>query len=288
MPTELVFARLPSLVSAYARVLLGRRRGRPGKPADIPEVTARVRDVRIDRAALRRYREVCGFDPGTRVPATYPQVLASGLLARMLVHPVFPLPLLGVVHLRSVITAERALDEAERLDIDCAVGAHKEGERGLELDLLTQVSSGCQRVWSAVTTVLWRRPQHSEKTRLHLVAHHAPPAGGVRWDLDADLGRRYARVSHDYNPIHLYALTAKLFGFARPIVHGLWSLGHALAALEGTLPAAPHRIEVDFKKPILLPASVRFVSTREAAGVSFEVVTLDSQKTHLSGAVRRP
>ena len=61
----------------------------------------------------------------------------------------------------------------------------------------------------------------------HALAESAeaqPPADGwgelARWELPAGAGRRYARVSGDYNPIHLWALTARPFGFRAPILHG--------------------------------------------------------------------
>ena len=53
-----------------------------------------------------------------------------------------------------------------------------------------------------------------------------------------DIGRRYGAVSGDRNPIHLYPLTARLFGFRRAIAHGMWTKARCLAALEGRLPEA--------------------------------------------------
>ena len=85
--------------------------------------------------------------------------------------------------------------------------------------------------------------------------------GGVEWRLPGDLGRRYAAVSGDHNPIHLYALTAKAFGFPRQIAHGMWSKARCLAALDGRLPDAV-TVEVAFKKPVLLPGTVAFGSGR--------------------------
>jgi hypothetical protein len=39
----------------------------------------------------------------------------------------------------------------------------------------------------------------------------------TRWYADSDIGRRYAKVCGDYNPIHLSAVSARLFGFPRPL-----------------------------------------------------------------------
>ena len=77
----------------------------------------------------------------------------------------------------------------------------------------------------------------------------------AEWRLPDDLGRRYAAVSGDRNPIHLHAWSAKPFGFPRAIAHGMWTKARCLAALR--LPDA-FTAEVRFKKPILLPGKVTF------------------------------
>ena len=80
-------------------------------------------------------------------------------------------------------------------------------------------------------------------------------AAGRTWKLAGDLGRRYAAVSGDYNPIHVHPLSARLFGFPSAIAHGMWTKARCLAALEPRLPDA-FTVEVAFRKPILLPATV--------------------------------
>ena len=77
------------------------------------------------------------------------------------------------------------------------------------------------------------------------------------WQLPGDLGRRYGSVSGDLNPIHVHPLTARLFGFPSAIAHGMWTKARCLAALDGRLPDA-FTVEVAFKRPILLPATVQF------------------------------
>ena len=93
-----------------------------------------------------------------------------------------------------------------------------------------------------------------------------PPTGGVEWRLPANLGRTYASVSGDANPIHLYPLTAKALGFPRQIAHGMWTLARSIAAIENRLPAAVS-VEVTFKKPVLLPGTVAFAARAEDDGL---------------------
>ena len=101
----------------------------------------------------------------------------------------------------------------------------------------------------------------------------------ARWHLPDDLGRRYASVSGDRNPIHMHSLTAKAFGFPRAIAHGMWTKARCIAALEPSLPNA-YQVDVDFRKPILLPAQVDF----ERTGERFRVRSGD--KVHLLGRIR--
>jgi len=84
----------------------------------------------------------------------------------------------------------------------------------------------------------------------------ADPAGAVTWKLPGDLGRRYGAVSGDRNPIHIHALSARLFGFKQAIAHGMWTKARCLAALE-PLPDT-YTVDVSFKKPIFLPGHVTF------------------------------
>ena len=110
------------------------------------------------------------------------------------------------------------------------------------------------------------------------------PVWPTRWLLPAGLGRRYAAVSGDRNPIHLYAATAKAFGFRRQIVHGMWAKARCLAALQGRLPGAC-TVQVAFRRPITLPGSVRFGSVDDDGRLTFGVTRIRDASPHLVGVV---
>ena len=110
------------------------------------------------------------------------------------------------------------------------------------------------------------------------------PEGSTKWRLPRDLGRRYAAVSGDRNPIHLYAATAKAFGFPRQIAHGMWTKARCLAALQGRLPDA-YSVEVGFKKPIPLPSTVVFGSRLGDDVIEFGVTRAKDGVPHLVGRV---
>jgi acyl dehydratase len=104
----------------------------------------------------------------------------------------------------------------------------------------------------------------------------------AEWRLAADVGRRYAAVSGDRNPIHLFALTARLFGFPRAIAHGMWTVARCLAA-HGT-PHAAH-VHAEFRAPVLLPGTVRYA----AADGRFELrAPGDAGRLYVTGRVTAP
>jgi acyl dehydratase len=107
-------------------------------------------------------------------------------------------------------------------------------------------------VWEDVSTNLKRGDGDESLPR---DPEFEDPPVTARWRVPGDLGRRYAAVSGDRNPIHLHGLTAKAFGFPRAIVHGMWTKARCLAALR--LPDA-FDVSVRFKKPVLLPSTVTF------------------------------
>jgi acyl dehydratase len=100
----------------------------------------------------------------------------------------------------------------------------------------------------------------------------------------SEVGRRYAAVSGDRNPIHTSRLAARAFGFRQPIAQGMWSLARCLAALAGRLPDAC-QITAAFKQPIPLPTTVTFAATGTADGWSFELRHGTTERLHLTGDI---
>jgi acyl dehydratase len=112
-------------------------------------------------------------------------------------------------------------------------------------------------------------------------------AVSAEWRLGADLGRRYAAVSGDRNPIHMHAWSAKPLGFKQAIAHGMWTKARCLAAIESRLPDA-FRVDVRFRKPIFLPGRVEFLV--DAGGdeeIAFAVRDAKREIPHLDGRAKR-
>ncbi|GLX99875.1 MaoC/PaaZ C-terminal domain-containing protein [Actinoplanes sp. NBRC 101535] len=265
--------------SSYVRAALGSLPGR-ARGAALPDGAATRQAVVVDREHLAAYDRVCGFRLGDVLPATYPHVLAFPLAMRLMTTPGFPLPLVGLVHVANRITVRRPVGAASPLDLAVRAVDLRDHPRGRQFDLVVSASVDGVPVWESVSTYLRITRPSPGTTTPPPVADASFPSNAV-WRVPAGVGGAYAAVSGDRNPIHTSALGARLFGFPRPIAHGMWTKARALAALEGRLPEA-YTVEVAFKQPVPLPARVRFQAAREGDGWRF---ALTSRRPHLTGSV---
>ncbi|MGD0559680.1 MAG: MaoC/PaaZ C-terminal domain-containing protein [Streptosporangiaceae bacterium] len=228
-------------------------------------------DVVADRARLARYAQLCGFPAGDTLPPVYPHVLAFPAALALLTRRDFPLPALGLVHVANRVTARRPIGAGERLTLRVRAA----DLRGTAFDIVTRVSVGEEPVWESASTYLHREPGRTgERSPTPL----AVQGESMVWPVPVNTGRRYAAVSGDRNPIHLHALTARMFGFRTAIAHGMWAKARALAALG---PPGAFTAEVAFRSPIALPSSVRLVTD----GRRLALTTPDGERTHLYGSI---
>jgi hypothetical protein len=238
--------------------------------------------VTVDPQHLARYRQICGFADDHRLPAPYPHILAFALQMQLLTDPRFPFPLLGLVHLENHIRVLRPLGGLGPFTVSVHVQALQAHDKGVTFSLITQLHDQLGLLWEGDSRILCRALRLEGQP----VGRDAEAALAQRtlahWRAPADIGRRYARIAGDYNPIHMFAATAKLFGFPRAIAHGLWNKGRALAELGARLPAAGYEVSVRFQKPVLLPADVRLLSSEPAANGQFSLLA-DDERVHMTG-----
>jgi hypothetical protein len=274
----------PNMLKNMARAALSANR-KPGKSPEVPDIGLRMNDVVQDPDHLRRYRQVCGFGETGYLPVTYPHMHAFPLHMALILDERFPFPAMGLVHTGNKITQYRRIGEKEQLDVECRTGALEQKEKGWQFSIQTSVSTGGELVWESESYMLFRTGGGGDKKKKEQ-PEPEPATDTVEWKVPGDIGRRYGAVSGDRNPIHLYPLTARLFGFKRQIAHGMWSKSRCLAALENELPDKPFTVDVWFKLPLFIPAKVKFEQKGSGDNIDFRLLGSDGIKPHLEGHIR--
>jgi hypothetical protein len=199
----------------------------------------------------------------------------------------FPFGAVGLVHVENSITQKRPIGVHEEMTIRVRPTKLQPHPKGKTFSLETQVLVDGKVAWESVSTMLRRGNANSDapKGGKRFDSLDADAPAGAEWKLPGDLGRRYAGVSGDRNPIHMHSLTAKPLGFPGAIAHGMWTKARALAQIESKLPES-FKAEVRFRKPILLPARVEFAEQDRCEEILFAVRDARKGTPHLDGHVR--
>ncbi|MFT4296559.1 MAG: MaoC/PaaZ C-terminal domain-containing protein [Micropruina sp.] len=285
MTEVIVLDGMPVAAGLYARAVSPR--SRPPVADGLPDRVVNLVHHRCEVAEVAGYDRVCGFTLTDRLPATWLHVLTFPLQLTLLTAPDFPLAPLGMVHVSNSITLHRPVLITEPLELTVRAEGPRPHRRGVVVDLVGEALVAGERVFEGRSTYLSRaarlegeehRPETDEGSRQAQPAE-LPTAG--LWRLPSELGRRYAAVSGDVNPIHLNPLAAKAFGLPGTIAHGMWTHARALAALQPRLPDS-FDVSVRFSKPVRLSSTVRFAAAETSAGFAAQVTNRDADKVFLT------
>lgn len=277
---------MPAAGGLYAKAL-GTARRKPGKNIRVPHIEVRVPAVQPSPSRLAAYREICGFELAPdQLPITFPQVQAAPLHMWLMLRPEFPVPLMGLVHLRNTFEVIEPLTADVAYEVRAALADGRRTHQGYEIDLLTEYADGDGKVvYRSLMTVLYRLKSEGPAVRPRQV----PPAPALSeyrtFEAPGDIGRRYAPIGGDFNPIHLFALTAKAFGFPRAIAHGMWSLARAAALVESSRGTPARSLSVQFRQPLLLPGKVALKFSEAGKQSEFALLSRTSDKVHFTGSV---
>lgn len=293
-----ILGEMPSLSKLYVNAAAQAARRRVlGSPdgSDLPEASHEVRGVTPDVGNLTAYQHLIGETASDVLPAGFIHALAFPLAISVMNRDDFPLPLLGMVHLRNHVEQRSPVLFSEPLDITAHVENLRGHRAGTQLDVVAEVrAAGTADVrWRGVSTYLAKGvflPGVDKPSPAGARADFKAPDPTALWQLGVDTGRAYAAVSGDFNPIHLSVLSAKALGMRRSIAHGMYLASRALADV-GAVKGESFSWDVDFEAPVFLPARVALdISTEHLpAGVwhrsAFVAWNPRSGRRYFAGAV---
>lgn len=282
---ETELAQSPNLLPLFARAGSGLLpTPGPARASDVSGDALLLSDVKTDPAALADFARVVGATLTSTLPVSYPHILAFPLQLKLLTEPTFPFPAIGMVHIYNKITQHRPIAASEALSFKVWAEPLLEHPRGRAVPVRTEARVGDELVWEETALNLRIGKRNEQAPAGPAVPSSEEYPFAAKWSLPGDLGRRYASVAGDYNPIHIHPLTARLLGFPRAIAHGFWTKSRALASLDSELPSK-FTAEVAFKRPILLPAKVNLVESKLDDGIGFGVRDARKDTPHLDGRI---
>ena len=273
--------RSPPVWRSYPSVML---RSRPPVTdiASPRSITVSVQGLRFRAREADRYSRVCGFDSRASLPVTYPHVLAMPLHLRIFAMPEFPLRPMGLIHLTNSIESTGELRAGQPLDIEVSAQGYRHTDAGLAFDMVTEIRGEGRVLWRETCCFLSRWPVSAERPIGRPPRPpKAPKDAAVLTELPVSLRTAwdYARVSNDYNPIHLSDRAARFFGLRGAIAHGMWSLTRSMAPEPS--PTMPTRIETQFLSPVQLPARVAIKEWKADGQVRRALCDMRTGRVHM-------
>ena len=282
--TSRAFRGLPGMLFNYARVVTSSKPLLAPDGVGVGRIAITADNVRVRASHLARYRRVCGVPDGNTLPPAYLHVLAMPLHMYVFASPVFPVKVLGLIHLRNTIRYHQPIAPHVPLRLSVGCQAMRDTPGGQEFDLLTSCELDGQVVWDEVSTMLARRVVPGQRPKIERASDAEVKA---ELDVPIDTGRRYAFVSGDLNPIHLTARTAGWFGFKQAVAHGMWSIARSLGEATDSLPKQPIQIDTQFKLPLYLPSKVIFRREQRDSGLTVSLSSGKGDRLHLTTDVRQ-
>ncbi len=288
MTQVLEFKEKPSLFGAYVNIFTPGRKKYAGLDS-LPKMEARWSGATETPEKIQAYREACGFGNDGALPILYPHILTSAMHIHMLADKRFPASALGAVHTRNHIVQRRPIQETEALDLHCCFSNTRILKAGLEVDVTTTVSTGGACVWESVSSYLFRGRKFGEPGEPHpwsALDELGAPTIEAGWHVPPNMGRRYAKITGDYNPIHVSRFLAKAFGFPRDIIHGMWSLGRCLNHLHDFSYDSPTRLDVAFKGPVFMDSDTTMKAHEIDNGFRLDLYCQDNPRPSIVAAIK--
>ncbi len=200
-------------------------------------------------AELDAYQQFFAFAPGVVPLCFYYPLLQKAQLASML--QCSGLKVAGLIHLHNELQAQQNLTPAQlcaggplQIQTRLSTVAHV---KGLLLRAEQQLWQQQQLVLSGSSDYLLQKAPRQTAKAGAATTQIQPGQHICEISTTTDAPKAYARLSGDYNPIHLWRWSALLFGQPRPILHGMASA----ALLCQALPAPVQQLQLQFKTPVL-------------------------------------
>ena len=249
---------LPGLLLGGLTTIL--RRPSPAPPDTA--FAARFAVAGIDPGHVASYRDFFDFRlPG--IPLSYFYLPAQRAQLALMLDRRFPYPLPGLIHRRNALHRHGVARAASALEIDATVRIAQTAEHAPEITFDIVISQTGQPVVSCASTYRLAARRRTRPASIGEADSFPESFLCTDWTVDQSAIRRYARLSGDYNPIHLATPLARLFGLRSAIAHGMYSVGRVAALIENQRGRPLLAISADFRRPVPLPA--RAVSGIEAA-----------------------
>jgi len=241
----------------------------------------------VDPKRLEAYR--MKFNAKEELPLTFLYLLSQRVQTSQMLEREFPFSIPGMIHVKTRIEQCANIKADEAIRIESTVDIVNKGKGSL----LPQFDENYYQNGELVGKIhslylIKRKGKKKKKKKAKDSLHVGEDSNWIQfdWKIPRNEGWSYAKLSGDYNPIHISSIFAWMTGFKHKIVHG-WNLASRIVAeieKETDMPAKAMHIE--FLKPVEMPSSLLFEFRLSSnRNLEFRIQNKKSEEYCVSGEI---
>lgn len=226
----------------------------------------------------------------SRYPLTYFYLVAQRAHLAAMLDRQFPWPILGMVHVANSMKWEGSFEPGTettlhvRIEFPANAANRKRVRPVYHVDFMqnNQCVLHCESIYQVGNGGKTPVNRRMREEKIDLTGWQQLDI----WHLDTASGRRYARLSGDYNPIHLHPWLSRWFGFNQPIIHGMYSVARIQADIERHSKTPLKSMEITFKRPLTLPCEAvsHLANNKQNTGGKLLLTDAQGEKSYLEGS----
>ncbi|SET68088.1 MaoC/PaaZ C-terminal domain-containing protein [Thalassotalea agarivorans] len=168
-----------------------------------------------------------------------------------------PSSLLGLIHIASHFKFIKAHDWTQKTDIQVTMENYVKSDKGIVYQLKTSMIQDGEVTLENVNHILDKNKQYKSAKTANANSKEANVDDVMATHkVEQSIAWQYAKVSGDYNLIHLHAIFAKMFGLKTSLMHGMYNVHWMLANMDQSQLENAGELKVSFNRPCFLPNGV--------------------------------
>ncbi len=224
-------------------LLLMRKKSDLGKLLSPPNIQIYAGDLKLPLNRFDKYLNLFNLPISDFLPITYPFILTMPMQIQLFDHPSILINPLGFLHVSNNMTLYKPIPKNEKMEAYCYIDSTRLAKKGVEIIVKIKLNINKELVWECESTYLkfskkYRDEQGNGKKQFSFESYDKYDEEHS-WHVSRKDAFSYARVSGDYNLIHLSKIFARITGLPTPIIHGMWSIGKCL-----------HYLNIDHESPL--------------------------------------
>lgn len=225
-------------------------------------------NIIIPKSDIAQYTQFIGFKSGN--PLCFLYLLAQRAQTQLMIQPQFTIPIPGLVHLANNLEQFSNFNHRIPFIIKANIKIKPALHNG-SIKPIAQVDFYQNNVIVATcTSTYWVKNKKSVAKKIAIPIESKVLKNQFQIDIPYHIGKSYATISGDANPIHTQKWFARLLGFHQPIVHGWYMVSKIVESIEELTKSDIKSININFKSPVYMPSTLVVSFQKNSTKIDFE------------------